>query len=129
MARHPVTNPRTFESTALRAHPVEHVIGDVVVSLAGIDDLAVLKLISMRDQDLVDLMLLSSVGISAAAIARTATCDDIERTLSFGAIQARHALRTGMAREVFEQTMGRPPDDNEVHRLSEVLAALERSGL
>lgn len=96
---------------------------------AGLDDLALMKLVAMRDQDLVDLFLLATFGVSAEAITHAAIEDDIERSVSAGANQARHALRTGALREIIEQTLAREPQEFEIEQLGTLLDALERSGM
>jgi hypothetical protein len=129
IARHPIVNPKTFETVSLWAQPSRHTIGGIVISVAGAEDLAALKLLAMRDQDLVDLVLLAAQGLSAEAIAEGASADDVERSLSAGAHRARHALRTGLVAEVFEQVLTRPPEERELSKLEELLSALERKGL
>ena len=51
-------NPKTFETISLNSPPLRYTIADVVVLVAGLEDIAALKLMAMRDQDLVDLVLL-----------------------------------------------------------------------
>jgi hypothetical protein len=129
IARHPVVNPKTFETISLSSPPLRCTIGGVAVSVAGLEDIAALKLLAMRDQDLVDLLLLAGLGLSAGAIARRAAADDIERSLSAGAHRARHALRTGLVAELYEQVLSRAPEEQELQKLEQFLSALERSGL
>lgn len=129
VARHPIVNPKTFETISLWARPSHHTIGDIVISVAGVEDLAALKLLAMRDQDLVDLVLLAGQGLSVETVVEGASADDIERSLSAGAHRARHALRTGLAAELFEQTLARPPEERELSKLEQFLSALERNGL
>lgn len=129
IARHPVVNPKTFETISLGSPPLHCTIGGVVVSVAGLGDIAALKLLAMRDQDLVDLVLLAALGLSAEAIVDQAAADDVERSLSAGAHRARHALRTGLVAELYEQTLSRAPEEQELLKLEQFLSALERSGL
>ncbi|UQA61866.1 nucleotidyl transferase AbiEii/AbiGii toxin family protein [Polyangium aurulentum] len=129
IASHPVVNPRTFDTVSLRGQPAQYTLGDVTVSVAGRDDLAALKLAAARDQDLVDLLVLARCGLSHDAVARTASEDDIERTISAGAHRARHALRTGTLREAYELSLAREPEEEDIVSLDRFLQALERSGL
>ncbi|HZF49802.1 MAG TPA: nucleotidyl transferase AbiEii/AbiGii toxin family protein [Polyangiaceae bacterium] len=129
IAGHPVVSPKTFETISLRSPALRYTIGEIVVSVAGLEDIAALKLMAMRDQDLVDLVLLARLGLSAEAIADRAAADDVERSLSAGAHRARHALRTGLVAELYEQTLSRAPEEQELLKLEHFLSALERSGL
>ena len=129
IAPNPVVNPKTFETISLSSPPLRYTIAGVVVLVAGLEDIAALKLMAMRDQDLVDLVLLAAQGLSAGAIADRAAEDDIERSLSAGAHRARHALRTGLVAELYEQTLSKAPEEEELSRLDQFLSALERSGL
>jgi hypothetical protein len=129
IAPHPVIHPRTFETMSLFSPPMHRTIESVDIVVAGADDLAALKLLSMRDQDLVDIMLLAARGLSAERIAAAAEADDIERSLSSGAHAARHALQSGTALEVFEQMMSRPPSADELSAVQAFLSALERHGI
>lgn len=129
VAPHPIVNPRTFETICLRAPPVAYRCGNQMLRLAGPNDLAVLKLAAMRDQDLVDLMLLSRLGLDASAVARAAQDDDIERSIAAGAHHARQALGAGWAKEIFEQMLGREPSVAETQAFDEFLKQLERIGL
>jgi len=129
IASHPVINPRTFDGISLSSRPWHKEIGGVIISVAEVSDLVTLKLMAMRDQDLVDLVLLAGRGLSAGQIARNADVDDIERPLSAGANQARHALRSGLVRDVFEQTLGRPPEEEALANLEVFLDELEKKGI
>jgi hypothetical protein len=130
IADNPVVNPRTFEPVRLRALSKAEPVGQITVAVAGVDDLALLKLLAGRDQDLVDLLLLAGTcEVSAEALARTAAADDVERTLSGGALRARHALRSGWISDLVEQFMEQKPDEGHLARLDVFLAALERKGL
>ncbi len=129
IAQHPIVHPRTFEAISLREPPIAYSCGSQTLILAGRNDLAVLKLAAMRDQDLVDLMLLSKLGLDTKAVERTAHEDDIERSIAAGANHARQSLRAGWAKELFEQTLGREPSPEEVQEIDRFLTQLERIGL
>lgn len=129
IARHPVVNPRTFDTVSLYASPRRQEIGGVLVSVAGVSDLVTLKLLAMRDQDLVDLVFLAALAPSAREVAHNAAADDIERPLSAGANWARHALRSGHVRELFEQSLSRTPEEEALSSLWRLLAELEREGI
>jgi hypothetical protein len=130
VAQHPVVNPRTFETVCLRAATRTFLVEGIEVCTAGVDDLVLLKLLALRDQDLVDLLLLASTAeISVTAVVRSAEQDEVERRVSEGAIRARHALRTGAIDELVEESLDRAPRENELAKLGDVLASLERSGL
>ena len=58
VAGHPVVNPRTFESISLPGPPVE--LKSSPLRLANPNDLARMKLVAMRDQDFVDLVVLAN---------------------------------------------------------------------
>lgn len=129
IARHPVVNPRTFDAVSLFAPPRRQDVGGIVISVAAASDLATLKLLAARDQDLVDLVFLASIGLSAQAIARNAALDDVERPLSAGANRARYALRSGLIRELFEQTLARAPEEEAMSDLEKFLSELEKEGI
>jgi hypothetical protein len=130
VAQHPVVNPRTFETVRLRAATKAFSVDGIEVCAAGVDDLVLLKLLALRDQDLVDLLLLASTAeISVAAVVDAAEQDDVERRASEGAIRARHALRTGAIDNLVEESLDRAPRENELEKLRDLLAALEGSGL
>lgn len=128
VARHPVVNPRTFETITLRAPPALRTVEDVSVPVAGPDDLALLKLAAHRDQDIVDLLLLAR-DISPEAIAAAAANDDIERTVAEGAQSARYLLSTGGLDSLTEELLGQPPQVEQREKLEQLLEALKRQGL
>ena len=72
---------------------------------------------------------LANLWRESGAGADRAAADDVERSLSAGAHRARHALRTGLVAELYEQTLSRAPEEQELLKLEHFLSALERSGL
>lgn len=128
IARHPVVNPRTFETITLREPPALCKVEDVSVPVAAPDDLALLKFAAHRDQDIVDLLLLAS-DISPDAIAAAAANDDIERTIAEGAQSARYLLATGGLDSLTEELIGHPPQVDQRIKFERLLGELQRRGL
>lgn len=129
IAPHPVINPRTFDTVSLLATPWRTDVSGVSVAVAEVSDLVTLKLMAMRDQDLIDLVLLINRRPSVKQIAQGAAADDIERPLSAGANRARHAMRSGLVRELFEQALGRPPEEEALAHFDTFLSDLEAEGI
>jgi hypothetical protein len=125
---HPVVNPRTFEELTLRAAPAVQMLGGLAVSVASPDDLGLLKLVAHRDQDIVDLLLLSS-RMSASSVAARVQHDDVERTAAEGAQVARLLIQSGRLEELTEELVGRRPMDKEVEALRTLLIELQKEGL
>ncbi|MBI2388536.1 MAG: hypothetical protein HYV09_02870 [Deltaproteobacteria bacterium] len=127
--RHPIVNPRTFEAAKLRSAPMEHHAAAPGVVVAGAADLARLKLLAGRDQDLVDLVLLSSVFPSPREIAQSAELDELERAVSAGANAVRRALDSGELASCVEELLGRATTTVELDTLRTWLDALKAEGL
>jgi hypothetical protein len=126
--RHPIVNPRTFEAASLR-EPVAPTSGAPGLSVAGIADLARLKLLAARDQDLVDLLLLASLSPSARRIAESAELDELERAVSAGANAVQRALQGGDLGRCVEELLGREMMETEVAAMHAFLGALHAEGL
>ena len=127
---HPVVDVSTFDSIALHGEPQCVAVGGSPVWVVERNDLALLKVLACRGQDLVDLVLLSAhAPPDAAEMARRAALEDLERAVARGANRARHALRTGDLAEVFEESMGRGLDATEREAAARLLGALEAKGL
>ncbi|MBI4702864.1 MAG: hypothetical protein HY744_17240 [Deltaproteobacteria bacterium] len=130
VASHPVVDVRTFDRVHLRGTPRQVSVGAARVQLAAATDLALLKLMACRDQDLVDLLLLAaSSAMDVREIARSAERDDIERRVAGGAVRARHELARGGLAAAAHQALGRAARDEELRALTAVLRALEQEGL
>lgn len=128
VARHPVVNPRTFETITLREPPRLCNVEGVNVPVAAPDDIALLKFAAHRDQDIVDLLILAR-DISPDAIAAAAANDDIERTVAEGAQSARYLLSTGGLDLLTEELLGKPPQVEERRELERLLGELRKRGL
>jgi hypothetical protein len=128
LARHPVVNPRTFDTMELRAPPRTDEHGLVI---AGVDDLVYMKLCAGRDQDLVDVCLLAAhCTPDAASIAKAARADDVERTVARSVLEGRHAAARGWLDGAFEELLGRAAERSEVGAFEELLRRLvEEEGL
>jgi hypothetical protein len=125
-----VVDARTFEAVCLRGSPRTELIRGAGVPIAAATDLALLKLLACRDQDLVDVLLLAAGGaIDTDEIARSAALDDVERHVSAGAMRARHELASGGLAATALQALGRPASEHEQHALEEMLRALAREDL
>ena len=130
VAPHPIVNPRTFDAMTLRSAPMSLTFGDASLHAVGIEDLLVLKLVAGRDQDHVDLVLLTAhADPSAAEIARRLELDDLGRLAAGSVANARHALSKGYLSEVFAQLVGRAPTERERSAFELFLVQLGEAGL
>ena len=128
IASNPIVNPRTFEELTLRGQPVPHKLEDITVQVASPNDLALLKLAAHRDQDIVDLLLLSE-RLSPKAIANAAELDDVERTVSEGAQSARLLSARGGLTDLTEELLGRRATSGEMDSFERFLRDLGDEGL
>jgi hypothetical protein len=128
IASHPIVNPRTFEELTLRGKPVAHNVEGMTIQVASPDDLALLKLAAHRDQDIVDLLLLSE-RLSAKAVASSAEQDDVERTTAEGAQVSRLLLASNGFVELTEELLDRPATANEMQSFKAFLSELQQEGL
>ena len=128
IATNPIVNPRTFEELTLRGQPVPHKLEDMTVQVVSPNDLALLKLAAHRDQDVVDLLLLSE-RLSPKAIAGAAELDDVERTVSEGAQTARLLTARGGLTDLTEELLGRQATPREIESFERFLRDLEEEGL
>jgi hypothetical protein len=128
VASHPIVNPRTFEQITLRSAPRVQTVSGVSLSIASPNDLALLKLVAHRDQDIVDLQLLVP-QLSAAMIAANAEQDDVERTVAEGAQTARLLAQSGQLADVAQELLGRPVSETELGALDQFLNELLKEGL
>ncbi len=129
IASHPVVSPRTFDEVPLRRAPVAFDVEGTRVLAAARDDLALLKLVAHRDQDLVDLAVLAGLGLDAAFIEESAAHADIERRVVDGATRARHALQAGELAELTLEVTGTTPLPKSMAALDAFLSDLEKRGL
>jgi len=76
---HPVINPRTFEETCLLGAPFSSVQQAQTILVVAPEDLALLKILAGRDQDVTDLTPLAGAdALSASSLAQLAQHNDIE---------------------------------------------------
>jgi predicted nucleotidyltransferase len=130
IAEHPVVEHRTFVPSALRETPAHVHVAGSAVAIIGQNDLARLKLLAGREQDLVDLALLATRGrLSAPRIADGAERDDTERAVSAGLHRARFALRTGGLSEAYEECLGRRLAEADAEAFQRFLDDLAKEGL
>jgi hypothetical protein len=128
--KHPLVDPRTFQEVSLARDPSFVEVAGTRLSVASVDDLARLKLLAARDQDLVDLVSLAARRtVCAAAIAGAAAADDAERALSAGAAVARRLLATGELAEIAAEALGRPIDAGVLAQFRSLLDDLEKEGI
>ena len=127
---HPVVNPRTLDTVTLKEEPLVFSVGDTDVRAVGVNDLTLLKLVAGRDQDVVDVMLLSAHASPAPArVARNAELDDVERIVSRTAAAARAAAEGTRLELLSVELLGRPPTPQEIAAFSGLLQALKKEGL
>ena len=126
----PVVNPRTLEVVSLGLRALKVDWGASQLTAVGLEDLVVLKLLAGRDQDLVDLLLLTAhTKPSTVEIVSHLERDDLERTASSTATEARQAIAQGYLVASAEALLGRPVEAGEISRFVEFLAQLERRGI
>lgn len=126
---HPVIHPRTYETMALRATRKTITHADRTIAVAATSDLAFLKLCAARDQDLVDVALLSHhAGLDAALLEASAIHDDIEIRLAEGAAKARTLVRRGDFATMVPEILGRVLSHAELQAFEALLLALEGRG-
>jgi hypothetical protein len=128
VASHPVVNPRTFEELTLRGAPVAHKVEGMTVQVVAPDDLALLKLAAHRDQDVIDLLLLSG-RLSAKAVAAGAEKDDVERSAAEGAQVSRLLIASQEFAELTEELLGRKATSGELQSFEAFLSDLQKEGL
>ncbi len=122
---HPVVNPRTFDTIKLREGPRT----EAGLVVAGVTDLAYMKLCAGRDQDLVDVCLLASrLSIDARAIAHAAQQDDVERLVARSVIEARFASSRGLLDTAYGDLLGRAITDAERASFDALLETLGKEG-
>jgi hypothetical protein len=130
LLRHPIVTPRSFDTASFTREPELIDVAGVTIAVAAVDDIARLKLLAARDQDLVDLLMLASHrSVSAASVARAAEADDAERAVSAGAAIARHALESGEMEAIAEEALGRHVGRPELDALARLLAQLQQEAL
>lgn len=123
-----VVNPRTFETINLREPAVERELGGRRVLVAAPHDLALLKLCAARDQDAIDLAILTSIApLDPRRIVASAERDDVEIRLAEGAQRFRLVMRGGLA-ALGEELLDRPLTETEISAFSLLLDGLEREG-
>jgi hypothetical protein len=128
LAKHPVRDPRTFETCYLRGAPSP--AREPGLAVAAPADLVMLKLIAQRPWDFIDIALLAAaVTVPVEEIRQSAEQDGLEQLVGQGSLRLSDALTSGRLDGAGEQILGRPLSRREQHRLEALIGELWEQGL